>query len=309
MDGEGGRRFEPLASGDIAAFVAAVETGTVQGAAEAIHLTQSAATKRIQSLERRLGTQLLERGRDGVRPTAAGRRLYPDAQRALEALDAGAEAARGHTESNVIRLAASRTAGGFVLPELLAGFRRQHPAYRSQVDVLNSPQVLELVGSGKATIGFTEGETPPDELESTMIARDELVVVVAASHPWAGREHVSARDLPGERYVSREPGSGTRSVSERLIQTAGVSLSPDLELASLAGVKRALEDGGFTVISNLAVAIEVRAGTLGVLRVADIDMTRDIVAVRQRVNPDVASETLWRWLRRQAIFGSSGSPY
>jgi DNA-binding transcriptional LysR family regulator len=71
---------EPLSARDVATFAAAVETGSIQAAADALALTQSAATKRIQRLERRLGVTLLDRGRYGVRPTDAGRSLYPDAK-------------------------------------------------------------------------------------------------------------------------------------------------------------------------------------------------------------------------------------
>src|ERR1700739_513957 len=76
----------PISSTDLTAFVVAVEAGSVQGAADALELTQSAVTKRIHSLERRLGDDLLERGRFGVRPTALGQTLYPQAKRALASL-------------------------------------------------------------------------------------------------------------------------------------------------------------------------------------------------------------------------------
>jgi len=79
---------EPLAGRDLAAFVAAVETGSVQGAADALQLTQSAATKRLQALERRVGRRLLHRGPRGAHPTAAGKLLYPEAKQALDALGA-----------------------------------------------------------------------------------------------------------------------------------------------------------------------------------------------------------------------------
>src|SRR5699024_2269570 len=78
----------PLSGAELSAFVAAVETGSVHGAADALDLTQSAVTKRLQSLERRTGLRLLERGRFGTRPTEAGRVLHPQARRALESLAA-----------------------------------------------------------------------------------------------------------------------------------------------------------------------------------------------------------------------------
>lgn len=67
-------RANPLPGSELAAFVAAVEAGSVHGAADALQLTQSAVTKRILTLEQRVGGRLLERGRFGVRPTELGRR-------------------------------------------------------------------------------------------------------------------------------------------------------------------------------------------------------------------------------------------
>lgn len=301
---------DPLASREIAVFVAAVESGTIQMAADTLYLTQSAATKRIQSLERRLGTRLLIRGRDGVKPTDAGRRFYPDARRALTALAAAEAAVAERTVTAVIKLAASRTVGGFILPELLAAFRREHPEHRPQVEVLGSPRVLGLVRSGEVGIGFVEGEDRLDELESIAVARDEIVVAVAADHRWHDREAVAPDELARDRYVGREPGSGTRAVAERRLSHAGTDIHPELELASLAGVKQAVTEGGFALISHLAVMAEAQTGSLSVLRVDGIDMFRDIVAVRRReVTPDPASEELWRWLRRRTIFAGPGSPY
>ena len=109
---------EPLSGPELAAFVAAFEAASLHGAADALTLTQSAVTKRLQSLERRLGGRLFERGRFGVRPTAFGQALYPSARHALDALDAvadAAEAALAHGASE-LRLAASLTVGEFLLP-------------------------------------------------------------------------------------------------------------------------------------------------------------------------------------------------
>src|SRR6185312_13685197 len=78
---------DPLSGRELAAFVAAVDAHTLHAAADTLALTQSAVTKRVAALERRVGQKLLERGRSGVRPTAAGRALYPEARAALAALE------------------------------------------------------------------------------------------------------------------------------------------------------------------------------------------------------------------------------
>src|ERR1700710_3074101 len=100
---------DPLSSRELAAFVSAVETGSVQGASEALDLTQSATTKRIQALERRLGVSLLVRGRLGVRPTDEGMALYPEARRGLDALALAERAVATHSEARPLRISASLT--------------------------------------------------------------------------------------------------------------------------------------------------------------------------------------------------------
>jgi DNA-binding transcriptional LysR family regulator len=123
-----------LAGSELAAFVAAVEAGSVHGAADALQLTQSAVTKRIQALERRVGGRLFERGRFGVRPTELGRTVYPAAKRALEALAGVAELVElsRAAGSMDLRLSASHTIGEFLLPgwpgRLSPGAARRSPA-------------------------------------------------------------------------------------------------------------------------------------------------------------------------------------
>jgi len=288
---------DPLASREVAAFLAAVDTGTIQGAAEALFLTQSAATKRIQSLERQLGQTLLNRGRNGVTPTEAGRKLYPDARRALAALAAAQEAVLEQKPGGTIKLAASRTVGGYVLPGMLAEFRVDHPDLRPQVNVVNSPGVLRLVRQGEVCIGFVEGDDPLADLERLDVADDEIVVAVAAGHRWAELGRIDSAQLPGERYVTREPGSGTRAVAEHRLAAHGVELTPEIETASLEGVKRALLDGGFTLISSRVVEVEVRLGNIVTLPVEDVDLNRRLVAVRPVEAPtNVAADQLWSWL-------------
>ncbi len=296
------RFAEPLSGRDLAAFVAAVESGSVQGAAEALNLTQSAATKRIRALEARLGLTLLERGRFGVRPTAPGRLLYPEARSALDALTR-AEAVLGgeRDRAPALALAASHTIGEFLLPGWLTAFRAEHGDVRARVDVVNSAAVLAAVRAGEAQIGFVEGRDRLDALEAIDLLRDEIVAVVAPAHPWARRRAVPAGALAGEPFLTREAGSGTRAIAEAALAATGIALRPSLEAASSQSLKRAVLDGGFTLISARAVEAEVEAGTLRALPVTGADLARTLRAVRRR-RPALpgAARRLWDWLGRSA---------
>jgi DNA-binding transcriptional LysR family regulator len=293
---------EPLSGRDLVAFAAAVETSSVHGAADALGLTQSAVSKRIQSLEQRTGVALLTRSRTGVRPTEAGRMLYPAAKQALAALQRAAVVVADASEEarHALRLAASHTIGEFLLPAWLAAFRAAVPDARLhvQVDVVNSPGVLAELRAGAAEIGFVEGVDELAGFEARTLLRDELVVVVAPGHRWARRRTLRAAELAQEAYLSRERGSGSRAVAALALEAHGVELEPALETPSIQGLKRAVLSGGFTLISRVTVQAEVQAGALRALRLRDVDLTRRLLAVRRRSpSPAGPARRLWSWLR------------
>jgi DNA-binding transcriptional LysR family regulator len=299
---------DPVSSSELSAFVAAYEAGTVQGAADALSLTQSALTKRLQALERKLGASVFDRGRTGVKPTRLGQTIYPPAKQALAQLHAvalAAQAARAGEQQD-LRLSASLTIGEFLLPGWLSAFRAMHPTVHPQLEVVNSAGVLSAVRDGQAQIGFIETGAAPNDLESIVLARDELVAVVAAEHRWARRRSLSAAALAGESYLTREQDSGTRAVATAALTARGIVLAPALEVASTESLKRLISQGGFSILSRLAVAEEQRDGLLVGLPVRDLVLTRELRAVRRRTGRDgsgsrrSAARTFWDWLRARA---------
>jgi DNA-binding transcriptional LysR family regulator len=290
---------DPLAGRELAAFAAAVETGSVQEAAAALNLTQSAATKRIQSLERALGAQLLVRSRRGVAPTEAGRALYPHAKEALAALARAEQTVRelGAGRERLLSIAASHTIGGFVLPGWLAAFRAVEPEIQPEVAVLNSPAVVAAINGGAAAVGFVEGDDDLSGFETHVVGADEIVVVVAAGHRWARRRTIRPAELRGEPFYAREAGSGVLSIAGRQLGAHGVALEPSLQMASTPSLTRAVLSGGFTLLSRRSVEDEFAAGRLAAIPVAGVDLWRDFVAIRRRgERPPRAAGALWRWL-------------
>ncbi|MBS1678011.1 MAG: LysR family transcriptional regulator [Actinobacteria bacterium] len=288
---------DPLSSRDLAAFAAAIEAGSVQGASEALDLTQSATTKRIQALERRLGVTLLARGRHGVRPTEEGMALYPEARRGLDALGQAEQAVAGARAARPLRIAASHTIGEVLLPTWLTAFRAELPGVHPQVDVVNSMGAIAAVREDRADVGFVEGLEPLDGLDTKVVARDRIVLVVAAGHRWERRRFVNPKELMRGRWISRESGSGMRAVAAAALAEVGVELQPDLSLASLEGVKRSLAAGGFALISELALEPDLAAGRLVALPLKGLIIERPLTAIRRTAGrPHEQSKRFWRWL-------------
>ena len=259
--------------------------GSLGRAAEAHGISQPAASTRLRRLERQLGLVLIERSPRGSRLTSQGVRVADWAPAALDAaaaLDAGVTALRVSRDA-VLRVAASMTVAEYLLPGWLTALRARHPATTVTLTAGNSAEVADAVLAGAADLGFIEGPDLPAGLRARPAGADELVVVVAAGHPWARRRSgITVAELAATPLVSREPASGTRRFLEHALraQAAAEPVPPVAELSSTTAIKSAVAAGiGPAVLSSLAVAPEVTAGTLRTVRVTGLDLTRKLLAV------------------------------
>ncbi len=259
------------------------ELGSMGKAAATLGIAQPSASKRLTTLERRLGLVLVDRTRRGSALTPSGRVVCGWAQRVLSELDGlltGAEALRTRRDAE-LRVAASMTIAEHLVPTWIGELRKHQPELYVGLRVTNSVNVGELVRDGEVDVGFIESPSAPSELSTKRVATDRLLVVVAPSHPFARRRTVSTAELAREGLVVREPGSGTRETLERALDRAGVGgLTPLVELGSAAAVRGAVIAGtGPAVMSELAVAGDLAEGRLVAVTVTDIDLRRTFRAV------------------------------
>jgi molybdate transport repressor ModE-like protein len=269
-------------------FAEAAERGSFTAAARQLGLTQAAVSQRIQQLEALLRTPLCRRAGGGVVLTPAGRRLHASARRILD-LTAEARAAVTRTPDPVqgeLTLAASSVPGQHLLPPVLAAFGRRHPSVRVRVSVSDTEAVLSEAEHGRAHLGFVGGPGGGGHLEFRRFAADELVLIVPRGHPWWRKRRVPVAELVAHPLVLRERGSGSRGCLERSLERAGVApadLNVAAELGSSEAAKGAVLEGlGVAVLSRRAVQAEVKAGRLRPRRVEGLDLTRDILLVRDR---------------------------
>jgi len=256
------------------------------GLAAAEHgISQPAVSTRIRRLERQLGVPLIERSPRGSRLTPGGELVAGWAQAAIDAaaaLDAGVTSLRERSNA-VLRVAASMTVAEYLLPVWLTALRARDPQTAVSLTAGNSAEVASAVLGGGADIGFVEGPDLPSGLASRQVGTDELTVVVAPGHRWERRRSgITAAELAETPLVAREPGSGTRGyLEEALVTQAGVRRVPPVaELSSTTAIKAAVAAGiGPAVLSALSVVSEVTAGTLRAVKVADLDLTRRLLAV------------------------------
>ncbi|GAA3681458.1 DNA-binding transcriptional LysR family regulator [Yimella lutea] len=253
-------RPDPLA---LELLVAVAATGSVGAAARTVGMAQPNATRSLARLERQLGLDLVVRSTRGSTLTDAGAVLVDQARQALAAMDAVTDSAatlRGDS-TRPLPVAASQTIAEHLLPRWLSTLRSQQPNSAVAVHVHNSHDVVDDVRSGRTALGFVEEPTVPGDLHSTVVAHDEMVLVVAPHHVWAGRSRaVRADELARTALITREPGSGTRMALDEALDQ---QVRPHLELPSNAAVRVSVASGAApAVLSRLAVADALSAGTL-----------------------------------------------
>ena len=249
-------------------FVAVAERQHVTRAAEALNIAQSAVSASIAALEGRHGAKLFHRVGRRIELTEAGA-LFLDEARAVLARAESAElvlSELGELKRGVLSVYASQTIAGYWLPRYLVEFRRAYPGVAIRLSIGNTSQAAAAVRSGEADLGFVEGEIDDPALISAPVARDQVLIVVGAGHPWSEVKGLSKQDLLNVDWVLREPGSGTRSGFEHALEGLGLStrnLRVTLEMPSNEAVRAAVEAGmGATAISASVAAPSLEAGLL-----------------------------------------------
>ena len=210
-----------------------------------------------------------------------------EAEKVLNAMDhlMTALTSMRHQTRSSLRVAASYTIAEYLVNRWLDASGLLRHDVHIGFEVGNSEAICHLVGRGVATVGFIETPSVPSDLDSQVVARDDLVVVVAPDHVWAQATTIEAQELLAGRLVMRESGSGTREYAEQCLEAA-LQLprpKPTHEFGSTSAVKSAVMSGvGATVISRLAVREELASGRLTEVAVEGVAFPRQLRAVYLR---------------------------
>jgi DNA-binding transcriptional LysR family regulator len=198
---------------ELRGFCVAADLGSLGRAAVRLRVSQPSLSKRLASLEAKVGARLLERSARGVALTAAGRQLYRHARPLLEAADQVGEVMAGIRQTGtVVRLAASHSASEAFVAALLT---RLDASEKLAVELVtaNSQVVRGLVAEGRADVGVAASRpnaTPNPGVHETVLVDDAIVCAVPPGHPWGARRQVSRQRFLATPMVVRDPSSNAR---------------------------------------------------------------------------------------------------
>jgi DNA-binding transcriptional LysR family regulator len=268
------------------AFCEVVERKSFSLAAERLGVTQPAVSLQVRSLEKRLGTQLLDRSGRRVEPTESGARLYRQAQRLLaledEILSDLAEEATGELAGS-FEIGASTGPGGVVLSQILCEFAEAHGDLHVALSVFDTQTVVERVADRTLQLGVVGAAPRHRGVEYEPFFRDTVVLACPPGHRFGGRT-VTLDELKEEQLIVMQDGAGVRQMIEDELRAVGLKLRDldvRLELGLQESVTSAVRGGyGVTFISRSSIENDLAAGTLVEARVEQLSLEREILLVR-----------------------------
>ena len=215
------------------AFIAVAEMGSFSQAAERLHLTQPAVSKRLASLESQLNVRLFDRLGREIGLTEAGRALLPRAYQILNVLD---DTRRALTNLNGdvsgrLTLATSHHIGLHRLPPLLRRFTRAYPDVNLDIRFLDSEVAYDEVLHGRAELAvITLAPQTAAPIRAVKVWEDPLDFVVAPEHPLARMGEITLADVACYPAVFPGGNTFTHHIAQRLFEREG--LTPNITMST-----------------------------------------------------------------------------
>lgn len=290
-------------------FLAIHRSGGFSSAADGLHRSQPAISRRIALLEEEVGAPLFERTAGGVVLSQAGRVLLPLAERALAAIGdcTAALATLRSGTSGPLAIATVGTLAGANLTPILKRFVAKHPAVALSLRTATSDEVSDLVRQGEASVGLRYQMDTASDLDCEQIASERLVVVSGAGHRLAGGKVRSLRDLSGEHWLAFPDAQALRETSaDNLFAqflVRGISDIAWTPVDSLTAQKRLVEaEFGLALLPESAIVEERTSGSLAAISVADLKAANPVcLVVRRQGYLSPAALALMSLLRSEPI--------
>ncbi len=275
---------------ELRVFITAAEELNFSRAAARLHLSQSAVSQNIQSIEKGYGVELFVRHGRSVQLSEVGQAILPMAREVLNAMRLLEDAlinVKGEVAGELtgeLTIGCSTTTGKYILPNLLAAFRRQYPLVRSRVAISARSTVVERLLDQTLAMGMMSRRIDHRDLEYMPLLEDRVILIVPTDHPWANYGRALPADLLDQPFIRREDSSGTREVVNNALKENGVMpdmLNTVLELGNAEAIEMAVEEGiGIAFVSEMVAARGLALGKIKQVEIEGLEIKQRIYMYR-----------------------------
>ena len=246
-------------------FTAVAESGSLVVAASKVHLTPSAISHSLKSLETDLGCRLFERVGKRMVLNQAGEQLLAQIQGPLSALDSAAEGIRrlGKWGQTRLRIAASASACQHILPKVIRELKKNDGTIELRIESGDTPRTIELQRSNK--LDLTLGIAPENTsgLEIRPIFRDELMFVFSSAHPWSDGRPVTRDEIRAQQFIMYRHTSVTAQMIDDHFRQLQIVPNITMEVDSIGAITELLKlNLGVSVLAPWTIESELSRKTL-----------------------------------------------
>ncbi|MDO6713205.1 LysR substrate-binding domain-containing protein [Aliiglaciecola sp. 2_MG-2023] len=269
-------------------FHRVAQLGSFSRAADALCISQPAVSKALKELEHQLGMQLIARASRGKKLalTEGGQSLFNHAKSIFAIEQAALEDVRARTglKQGTLVLGASTTIAGYWLAPYLARFTQQYPHIKVEVQVANTAQIEQALLACTIDLALVEGHANDSHISSQHWQDDPMSIVIPGSLTAIGDK---ANWLSQQRWLLREPGSGTRQMSFTLLAKQGITVNDSMQLGSNEAIARAVTQGlGVALLPQVVTEDLVQLNKLKVISTRHYQMlSRPLYQLRYRDRP------------------------
>ncbi len=245
-------------------------------AAKELNLSQPAVSMQIRQLEDMLGITAAEQIGKRIFITGDGNKVLEAARdilQRLELMQGELEAVHGKVVGN-LDIAVVTSAKHF-LPRYLGAFVNAHPEVRPRLKVTNRASILEAIAQNRHDL-YILGQIPGSVKMKAIPFLDNILEVIAPpGHALCGQKNIALERLVQERFLVREPGSGTRIAVDKLFVKHGLEITPFMELGSSGAIKNGvMANLGLAVLSRHSLEFELKTNSIAVLDVQNFPLRR-----------------------------------
>ena len=272
---------------ELQAFVAVAERASFRAAAEDLHLSQPALSRRIEKLEDLLGARLLERTTRRVSLTNVGRVFLECARSAIDELERAVlsigdlAAQRG----GLVTVACVPSVAYYFLPSVIRAYTERFPRIRVRIIDETANTVLNSIVTGRADFGISFFGTQEPDVDFKAVLREDFVLAIRNDHPLARRRSVSWEELSGERFMTVAKESGNRLLIDDALAKSGKRTVSAFEVSHIMTLLGMVEAGlGVAAVPQLAMPL-TRHATLTSLKLEHPRVTRTLGLIARRGRP------------------------
>jgi DNA-binding transcriptional LysR family regulator len=266
-------------------FCDLAETESFTKAAQINHVTQSAVSQQISSLERLFKSLLIERSKKHFRLTREGQVLYDYSKQVIQTYEALQNKLQQVKEiiSGTIRVATIYSVGLHDLPPYIKKFLKAYPTVNVHVEYRRANQVYEDVIGNVVDLGLVAYPVRDNKLEVYPLRKDPLVLICHPQHPLAKSKVLKLKSLSGQKFIGFEPDIPTRKALDKILKDHSVHVQHVMEFDNIETVKRAVEiDAGVAIVPQGTVLQEVAKQTLAQVALDDGEFYRPLAAIYKK---------------------------